>query len=133
MLRRAEVFPDNWLYIHTPDVLVARIQNYKNWSPHMVADASKTALGLEYFVQEGDEYWNATDAELIELGKRETETLGLAKASDAVDGCVIRMPKAYPGYYGSYARFGELREYLDGIPNLYLAGRNGMQIGRAHV
>lgn len=126
IVNQPELFPDNWIYIHSPDVKLGRIQNYKNWSPHMVADASKTALGLEYFVQEGDEYWNATDAELIELGKRETEVLGLAKASDVEDGCVIRMPKAYPVYDGDYqGALQVIRKWLDGIPNLHLIGRNG--------
>jgi protoporphyrinogen oxidase len=126
IVNQPELFPDNWIYIHSPDVKLGRIQNYKNWSPHMVADASKTALGLEYFVQEGDEYWSATDAELIALGKRETEVLGLAKASDVVDGCVIRMPKAYPVYDGDYqGALQVIRKWLDGIPNLHLIGRNG--------
>ncbi len=126
IVNQPDLFPDNWIYIHSPDVKLGRIQNYKNWSPHMVADASKTALGLEYFVQEGDEYWNATDAELIELGKRETEMLGLAKASDAVDGCVIRMPKAYPVYDGEYqSALQVIRKWLEGLPNLHLIGRNG--------
>lgn len=92
----------------------------------MVADASKTALGLEYFVQEGDEYWSASDAELVELGKRETELLGLARARDVEDGCVIRMPKAYPVYDGDYqGALQVIRKWLEGLPNLHLIGRNG--------
>jgi protoporphyrinogen oxidase len=126
IVNQPSLFPDNWIYIHSPEVKLGRIQNYKNWSPHMVADPSKTALGLEYFVQEGDEYWSASDAELIELGKRETEVLGLAKASDVQDGCVIRMPKAYPVYDGDYqGALQIIRKWLDGLPNLHLIGRNG--------
>jgi protoporphyrinogen oxidase len=126
IVNQPELFPDNWIYIHSPEVKLGRIQNYKNWSPHMVADASKTALGLEYFVQEGDEYWSATDAELIALGKRETELLGLAKAADVEDGCVIRMPKAYPVYDGDYqAALQVIRKWLESLPNLHLIGRNG--------
>jgi protoporphyrinogen oxidase len=126
IVNQPELFPDNWIYIHSPDVKLGRIQNYKNWSPHMVADARKTALGLEYFVQGGDEYWSASDAELIELGKRETELLGLAKARDVEDGCVIRMPKAYPVYDGDYqGALQVIRKWLDGLPNLHLVGRNG--------
>jgi protoporphyrinogen oxidase len=126
IVNQPELFPDNWIYIHSPDVKLGRIQNYKNWSPHMVADPSKTALGLEYFVQEGDAYWSASDAELIALGKRETELLGLAKAADVEDGCVIRMPKAYPVYDGDYqAALQVIRKWLEGLPNLHLIGRNG--------
>jgi protoporphyrinogen oxidase len=126
IVNQPALFPDNWIYIHSPEVKLGRIQNYKNWSPHMVADASKTALGLEYFVQEGDEYWSASDAELIALGKRETEKLGLAKAVDVQDGCVIRMPKAYPVYDGDYqGALQIIRKWLDGLPNLHLIGRNG--------
>ena len=126
IVNKPELFPDNWIYIHSPEVKLGRIQNYKNWSPHMVADPSKTALGLEYFVQEGDEYWNASDAELIELGKRETQKLGLAQSQDVEDGCVIRMPKAYPVYDGDYqGALQVIRKWLEGLPNLHLVGRNG--------
>jgi protoporphyrinogen oxidase len=126
IVNQPELFPDNWIYIHSPEVKLGRIQNYKNWSPHMVADAGKTALGLEYFVQEGDAYWRASDAELIELGKRETEKLGLAKARDVEDGCVIRMPKAYPVYDGDYqGALQVIRKWLESLPNLHLIGRNG--------
>jgi protoporphyrinogen oxidase len=126
IVNKPALFPDNWIYIHSPEVKLGRIQNYKNWSPHMVADPSKTALGLEYFVQEGDEYWSASDAELIELGKRETQKLGLAEASDVEDGCVIRMPKAYPVYDGDYqGALQVIRKWLEGLPNLHLVGRNG--------
>ena len=126
IVNQPELFPDNWIYIHSPDVKLGRIQNYKNWSPHMVADPSKTALGLEYFVQEGDAYWRASDAELIELGKRETERLGLARARDVEDGCVIRMPKAYPVYDGDYqGALQVIRKWVDGLSNLHLIGRNG--------
>ena len=124
---RDEVFPDNWIYIHSPDVLLGRIQNYKNWSPAMVADPTKTALGLEYFVQEDDEVWSARDEDLIELGKRECQQLGLANAADVVDGTVIRMPKAYPVYDDVYQEaLGEIREWIEAeAPNLQLIGRNG--------
>ncbi len=126
IVNQPALFPDNWIYIHSPDVKLGRIQNYKNWSPHMVADPSRTALGLEYFVQEGDELWSARDAELIELGKRECQQLGLAQARDVEDGCVIRMPKAYPVYDGDYqGALQVIRKWLEGLPNLHLVGRNG--------
>jgi protoporphyrinogen oxidase len=81
---------------------------------------------MEYFCREGDELWRMPDEALQRLGVEEMRRLKLALPDDHLDGIVIRMPKAYPGYYGSYSRFGELREYLDGIANLYLVGRNGM-------
>ncbi len=126
IVNQPALFPDNWIYIHSGEVKLGRIQNYKNWSPHMVADPNKTALGLEYFVQEGDEYWSASDMELVELGKRECEKLGLAMARHVEDGCVIRMPKAYPVYHGDYqGALQVIRKWLERLPNLHLVGRNG--------
>jgi protoporphyrinogen oxidase len=123
---QAEPFPDNWIYIHSPKVKVGRIQNFKSWSPSMVPDPSKSSLGLEYFVQENDEVWSASDADLIELGKREAEVLGLIDASRVIDGCVIRQPKAYPVYDDIYkGALDTVREWLRNLPNLQLIGRNG--------
>jgi len=127
ILNRGDVFPDNWIYIHDPDVKMGRIQNYKNWSPDMVPDAGATCLGLEYFCFAGDKLWTMRDEELIALGKREIEMLGLARADDMVDGCVVRMPKAYPVYdagYGEHLRV--VREFLGTLTNLQVIGRNGM-------
>jgi protoporphyrinogen oxidase len=118
--------PDNWIYVQEAGVKVGRLQVFNNWSPYLVRDPQTVWIGMEYFCREGDELWSMTDAELQGLGIAEMQRLKLAAPADHLDGIVIRMPKAYPGYYGSYARFGELREYLDAFPNLYLAGRNGM-------
>jgi protoporphyrinogen oxidase len=127
ILDRAETFPDNWIYVHSPEVRVGRIQNFKNWSPAMVPDPAKTALGLEYFVQEGDELWSAPDAELVALGGRECASLGLIRADDVVDGTVVRMPKAYPVYDAGYAEaLSQVRAYLGTFANLQLMGRNGL-------
>ncbi|HEX7774800.1 MAG TPA: NAD(P)/FAD-dependent oxidoreductase, partial [Pyrinomonadaceae bacterium] len=93
VVNKQETFPDNWIYIHDPDVKVGRIQNFKNWSPSMVPDPGKTCLGLEYFCFEGDGLWTMSDAELIELGKKELGILGLVNPSDIMDGAVVRMPK----------------------------------------
>jgi len=123
---REEVFPDNWIYIHSPDVIMGRIQNFKNWSAEMVPDSSKTSLGLEYFVNEGDEIWSAPDDELVELGTREMAVLGLIDPSEVEDGAVVRMPKAYPVYDGDYQESVSLiRGYLAGFCNLQVIGRNG--------
>ena len=118
--------PDNWIYIQEAGVKVGRLQIFNNWSPYLVRDPATVWIGMEYFCREGDELWTTPDAGLLRLGVEEMARLKLALPAEHLDGVVIRMPKAYPGYYGSYARFGELREYLDGIPNLFLVGRNGM-------
>jgi hypothetical protein len=123
---KAHVFPDNWIYIHSPKVRVGRIQNFKNWSADMVPDPGRTALGLEYFVQEGDELWRAPDAELLELGRRECAELGLVDPARVVDGTVVRARKAYPVYDEGYREaLGEIRAWLAKFPNLQLIGRNG--------
>jgi protoporphyrinogen oxidase len=126
ILNKPRVFDDNWIYIHSPNVKVGRIQNFKNWSPDMVPDPSKTSLGLEYFVQKDDELWSARDEDLIELAKEECAELGLINKADVVEGIVIRMEKAYPVYDQSYKEnLSVIRSYLDAIPNLQLVGRNG--------
>ncbi len=124
---RAETFPDTWIYIHEPNVRLGRVQNFKNWSPDLVPDPSKSSLGLEYFCFEGDDLWSKADAELIELGRREIDAIGLVKVSEVIDGCVVRMPKAYPVYDDVYQNhLAEIRDWLKNLTNLHLAGRNGM-------
>jgi protoporphyrinogen oxidase len=128
MIDRADVFPDNWIYIHDPSVHVGRIQNFKNWSPDMVPDQTKTCLGLEYFCFEGDGLWTSDDAALVELAKKELAQLGICSPEKVFDGVVVRQQKAYPVYddeYQSHVDF--IRNYLQTqLPNLHLAGRNGM-------
>jgi len=121
-------FSDNWIYIHDPSVQVGRVQNYKSWSPEMVPDAGYCSYGLEYFCFEGDGLWTTSDRELIELAKREIQQVGLAATLDVVDGCVIRQPKAYPVYDGTYQQHvNTIRKALDeNCPTLHLVGRNGM-------
>jgi len=127
IIDQPDLFPDNWIYVHEPAVKVGRIQNFKNWSPDMVPDPSKTSLGLEYFCEEGDATWNATDEQLIETGKREVEKIGLARYSDIVDGCVVRNPKAYPVYDSTYGDcLAVVREFLEGLENFQTIGRNGL-------
>jgi protoporphyrinogen oxidase len=109
-------------------VKVGRIQNFKSWSPEMVPDPSLACYGLEYFCFEGDGLWNSTDAELVELARRELQQLGLAESGDVVDGCVVRQPKAYPVYDDDYAmHVATIRDELESrFPTLHLIGRNGM-------
>ena len=122
-----DAFSDNWIYIHDPKVKVGRVQNFKSWSPYMVPDPSMACYGLEYFCFEGDGLWTSSNADLIELGKKEIEKIGLTKASAVVDGYVVRQPKAYPVYDQFYkARVDSVRDALANYPGLYLIGRNGM-------
>ncbi len=120
-------FPDNWIYIHAPEVQVGRIQNFGSWSPYLVKDG-RTCLGLEYFVFEGDDTWNSPDEDLVEQGKRELEILGLCDPSKVEAGYVVRMPKAYPVYDETYkANVMVLRKWLEvNAPNVHPVGRNGM-------
>jgi len=121
------LFPDNWIYIHDPKVKVGRIQNFNNWSRAMVPDENRTCLGLEYFCFKGDGLWETKDEELIELAKKEVAELGLVDPNLVIDGCVVRMPKAYPIYDGEYREhLDKAREHLDAITNLHPVGRNGM-------
>ncbi len=118
--------PDNWIYIQEGQVRVGRVQIFNNWSPYMVADKDTVWIGLEYFVNEGGDLWVKPDQEMINLGISEMEKIGFLKKEDVLDACVLRMPKAYPAYIGSYDQLPVVREYVSDIHNLYLIGRNGM-------
>jgi protoporphyrinogen oxidase len=120
-------FPDNWIYIHSPDVRVGRIQNFGSWSPYLVKDG-RTCLGLEYFINEGDDMWTASDEALLELGKRELAELGLVPAEVVEGGYVVRVPKAYPVYDAEYKQHVDtIRAWLaEAVPNVHPTGRNGM-------
>jgi protoporphyrinogen oxidase len=117
---------DTWIYIQEPDVLLGRLQIFNNWSPYMVADASKVWIGLEYFCYETDPLWSMADDELLKFAAAELEKIGILKAAEVLDGHVARVPKTYPAYFGTYNRFHELREFTDSFDNLFLVGRNGM-------
>jgi protoporphyrinogen oxidase len=124
---QAELFLDNWIYVHEPEVKVGRIQNFKNWSPAMLPDQTKTSLGLEYFCNEGDELWCTSDADLIELGKRELEQIGLVPSRLVEDGCVFRVPKSYPVYDSEYRDcLATIKTFIDGLENFQTVGRNGL-------
>jgi protoporphyrinogen oxidase len=123
-----ERFDDNWIYIHSPEVKVGRIQNFKSWSPEMVPDQSLTCYGLEYFCFEGDGLWNSSDSDLVKLATKELEQIGLGSASDVRKGYVVRQPKAYPVYDQEYQDYVDIiRDWLAAAcPNLQIVGRNGM-------
>ncbi|WP_421119228.1 FAD-dependent oxidoreductase [Aquihabitans daechungensis] len=127
VVRRAEVFPDTWIYVHDPGVAVGRIQNYRNWSEAMVGDRSATCLGLEYFCNRGDELWDEDDDELLVRAERELVALGLVEPGECAGGMVVRMADAYPVYDAGYREHRELiRTWLEQeVPNLHPAGRGG--------
>jgi protoporphyrinogen oxidase len=117
---------DNWIYIQEPDVLVGSLQIFNNWSPWLVNDPDKVWIGLEYFCNETDDLWKLSDEEMSRFAIAEIAKIGILKAADVEDSHVVRMPKTYPAYFGSYDRFDVIRDYLDGFQNLFLVGRNGM-------
>ena len=117
---------DNWIYIQEPDVKIGRLQIFNNWSPALVSDPNTIWLGLEYFCEEGDELWSMEDARFIDFAATELEKIGLIDRRDVLDGTLVRVPKAYPAYFGAYSHFGAVRSYLEQFSNLYPVGRNGM-------
>lgn len=121
-----EVMCDTWMYVHEESVRVGRIQFFHNWQPKLVANQKHGWLGLEYFCDEGDALWQTSDSDFIDLAKRELGQLGIAPINSVLDGTIIRQKKAYPGYFGSYANFAEVRKFLDTITNVFPIGRNGM-------
>ena len=120
------IIPDNWIYIQERDVKVGRLQIFNNWSPYMVANQNTVWLGMEYFCQEGDELWNKSDKEFIEFAICELVKIEIIMNEDVLDSTIIRMPKTYPAYFGTYDRIHELKEFTNNIENLFLIGRNGM-------
>jgi protoporphyrinogen oxidase len=117
---------DNWIYVQEPDVLAGRLQIFNNWSPYLVSDPDKVWVGVEYFCYEGDELWRKPVEEMKTFAAEELTRIGIIDRDDVLDATVIHMPKTYPAYFGTYDRFEEVREYVDGFANLFLLGRNGM-------
>ena len=118
--------PDNWIYIQEREVKLGRLQIFNNWSPALVADPDKIWLGLEYFCAEGGALWQLSDADMIALAMRELSEIGMADPAELRDAKVLRVPKAYPAYFGAYEHFDVVRGYLDSLTNLFPVGRNGM-------
>lgn len=122
-----QLFDDNWIYIHSPEVRVGRIQNYKNWSPEMVPDPATTSLGLEYFCNQGDDLWEMADDDLIALATREMQQIKLVGSAKVIDGTVVRQLKAYPVYDSIYAdALKVVQAWIDSLENLQTVGRNGL-------
>ncbi len=121
-----DIVPDNWIYIQEPDVKIGRLQIFNNWSPYMVADRDTVWIGLEYFCQEGDEFWSKPDPDFIAFAIDELEKIDIISRQDVIDSTVLRVAKAYPAYFGTYHQFNALRTYMDSLENLFMIGRNGM-------
>ncbi len=119
-------YPDTWIYIQERDVKAGRVQIFNNWSPYMVAGSDTVWIGIEYFVNEGDGLWTMPDEEFIDMAAGEMEHIGMIDRADVLDAVVVRVPKAYPAYFGTYGRMDEIRSWTDSIGNLFLIGRNGM-------
>ncbi len=124
--RPAGRLSDNWIYIQEPDVLAARLQIFNNWSPYLVEDPQKIWVGVEYLCSEADDLWKKPDAAIAALAIQELSKIGIIDVADVRDSTVIRMPKAYPAYFGTFHEFAIVREYLSRFENLFLVGRNGM-------
>ncbi|MGH9560340.1 MAG: NAD(P)/FAD-dependent oxidoreductase, partial [Terracidiphilus sp.] len=117
---------DTWIYIQEPEVKVGRLQIFNNWSPHMVSDPSKVWIGLEYFCYDTDPLWKMHDDEIVKFAIGEVASIGILSPDGVRDSCVLRVPKTYPAYFGTYDRFDEIVRYMDRFENLFLVGRNGM-------
>ena len=121
-----DLIPDNWIYVQERDVKLGRIQIFNNWSPYLVENDENILLGLEYFVNEGDEYWTMNDDDFINYAIQELSRMDMIDENDVLDGFIVRMPKTYPAYFGTYDRFDIIRNFVDKFENLFLIGRNGM-------
>lgn len=122
---RFHIVPDNWIYIQEPDVKVGRLQVFNNWSPYLVSEEQNVWVGMEYFVNEGDELWNKPEEEMAEFGISELAKIGIIDPEDVLDSTIIHVKKTYPAYFGTYSEFDKVQQYTDSFENLFLLGRNG--------
>ncbi len=119
--------PDDWIYIQEREVKLGRLQIFNNWSPYLVNDYKNSMwLGLEYFANENDDMWNMPEKEFIKFAQKELSQIGIIKEENVLDACLVKVPKAYPGYFGTYKQFDIIRKFTDKFENLFLIGRNGM-------
>lgn len=121
-----KLIKDNWIYVQESDVLLGRIQIFNNWSPYLVKDNSKVWLGLEYFCYETDNLWKMTDEEMAKFAIDELVKIKFIRRADVLDYTVVKVPKTYPAYFGTYPEFEKVQSYVNKFENLYLVGRNGM-------
>lgn len=121
-----DIIPDNWIYIQEPEVKVGRLQIFNNWSPYLINDPSKVWIGMEYFCDEGDELWNQDEGSFKKFAINELANIGIIDKENVEDSIVIKVPKAYPAYFGTYNEFDKIKNFLNTISNLFPIGRNGM-------
>jgi protoporphyrinogen oxidase len=121
-----QLIPDNWIYVQERDVKLGRLQIFNNWSPYLVQDPDTVWLGLEYFCNQGDESWNMPDQDFIRFAIQELSSIDIITPEDVLDSTLIRVPYAYPAYFGAYEQFDIIRNFADSIENMFLIGRNGM-------
>ncbi|MCQ2593892.1 MAG: NAD(P)/FAD-dependent oxidoreductase [Treponemataceae bacterium] len=120
------IVPDTWIYVQERDVKIGRLQIFNNWSPYMVKDFENSVwIGLEYFCKEGDEFWQMSDEDFIKFAISELVKIDVIAEKDVKDSVRIKVKKAYPAYFGTYAQFDKVQNFLDKIENLYCVGRNG--------
>lgn len=117
---------DNWIYIQDKNLKAGRLQLFHNWSPGMVSQPESKWIGVEYFCNETEAFWQQKDEDISALAVREMESIGVLQTSQVKDTLVVRVKKAYPSYYGAYQDFSQVQEFLNSIENLYPVGRNGM-------
>jgi len=120
------IVPDTWIYVQERDVKIGRLQIFNNWSPYLVEDLDKVWIGLEYFCNEGDELWTMADSQFTDFAISELVKIDIIEKQDVLDACLIRVPKTYPAYFGSYKEFDQIRNFTDQFENLFLVRRNGM-------
>ncbi|MEC5397268.1 NAD(P)/FAD-dependent oxidoreductase [Uliginosibacterium sp. H1] len=120
-----DVVPDTWIYIQEREVRLCRLQIFNNWSPYLVKDPNTVWIGLEYMCAEGDDMWVQSDQQFIDFAVNELASIGVIDKADVLDTCRIKIEKAYPAYFGTYAEFDRLRDWLDRLDNLFCVGRNG--------
>ena len=120
------ILPDTWIYVQEREVKLGRLQIFNNWSPYMVKDLEHTIwIGMEYFANEGDEMWTMSDEDFIAMAKKELVDIHVVEEADILDAVRIKIKKAYPAYFDSYAKIDLIREELNKVGNLYCVGRNG--------
>jgi len=123
---RDQICPDNWIYLHSPQIRAGRMQVFKNWSPELVPEAGRSSVGLEYFASRGDALWNLPDADMMKVAVQDMERLEMIRGAEVVDGCIVRYDRAYPIYDLDYAaKLRTIRKYLGTFKNLTCAGRAG--------
>lgn len=121
-----DIIPDTWIYMQDKDVKIGRIQIFNNWSPYLIKNSNLVWIGLEYFCNDTDDFWNMNNSDIIKFAQNELCSINFIDEKDIIDSTVIKYPKAYPCYFGTYNNFEKIKSYTNSIENLYLIGRNGM-------